>query len=283
MALFDPLFGSPAMLEVFSDSARVQRMLDFESALAQAEARCGVIPETAARKIAGKCKADLIDFNALALATADSVNPAIPLVKQLTALVAKEDAEATRFVHWGATSQDANDTGLVLQIREAFDILESDLAALSSGLAQLAEQHRSTPITGRTLMQHALPTTFGVKVAGWLDAMSRHRERFAETRKRILVLQFGGPVGTLAALREKALPVAKALAAEFNSNFPPCRGIRNAIALRKWRPLWLSAQALSARWRAIFRCICKPKSRRFSNLQPKAGEVRRRCLINAIQ
>src|SRR5580700_4997001 len=126
MALFDPLFGSLAMLEVFSDSARVQRMLDFEAALAQAETRCGVIPEPAARKIAGKCKAELIDFDALA--TAESVNPAIPLVKQLTALVAKENPDAARFVHWGATSQDANDTGLVLQVRQAFDIIERDSA-----------------------------------------------------------------------------------------------------------------------------------------------------------
>jgi 3-carboxy-cis,cis-muconate cycloisomerase len=220
MALFDPLFGSPAMREVFSDAARVQRMLDFEAALAQAEARCGVIPETEAQKIASKCKAELIDFDALALATADSVNPAIPLVNQLTALVAKENPDAARFVHWGATSQDANDTGLVLQVRHAFDILNSDLAALSAGLAQLAEKHRSTPIAGRTLMQHALPTTFGVKIAGWLDAMSRYRERFAETRKRVLVLQFGGAVGTLAALREKALPVAEALAVELQLDLP---------------------------------------------------------------
>jgi 3-carboxy-cis,cis-muconate cycloisomerase len=220
MALFDLLFGSPAMREVFSDAARVQRMLDFEAALARAEARCGVVPEAAAPKIAEKCKAELIDFDALATATADSVNPAIPLVKQLTALVAKEDAEAARFVHWGATSQDANDTGLVLQVRQALDTLEGDLATLCMGLAQLAEKHRSTPIVGRTLMQHALPTTFGVKIAGWLDAMSRHRERFAETRKRVLVLQFGGAVGTLAALREKALPVAKALAEELQLELP---------------------------------------------------------------
>jgi 3-carboxy-cis,cis-muconate cycloisomerase len=220
MALFDPLFGSPAMREVFSDAARIQRMLDFEAALARAEARCEVIPETAAGMIASKCKAQLIDFDALASATADSVNPAIPLVQQLTALVAKEDADAARFVHWGATSQDANDTGLLLQVRRAFDILESDLAALCAGLARLAEKHRSTPIVGRTLMQHALPTTFGVKVAGWLDAMTRHSERFAEARKRVLVLQFGGAVGTLAALREKGMRVARSLAKELSLDLP---------------------------------------------------------------
>jgi 3-carboxy-cis,cis-muconate cycloisomerase len=232
MALLDPLFGSAALGEVFSDAARIQRMLDFEAALAQAEARCGVIPATAAPAIASKCKADLIDANALAAATAVSLNPAIPLVKQLTALVAKDDPEAARFVHWGATSQDANDTGLVLQIRQALDILDVDLASLCAGLIQLAEKHRSTSIVGRTLMQHALPTTFGAKVAGWLDAMNRHRERFAETRARVLVVQFGGAVGTLAALGEKGLQVAEALAAELHLGLPtiPWHAQRDRVA-----------------------------------------------------
>ncbi len=232
MALLDPLFGSAAMGEVFSDAARLQRMLDFEAALARAEAGCGVIPDAAAPAIASKCRADLIDANALATAAAASLNPAIPLVKQLTALVAKGDPEAARFVHWGATSQDANDTGLVLQIGQALDILEADLAALCGGLSELARKHRSTLIAGRTLMQHALPTTFGVKVAGWLDAMNRHRERFAETRARVLVLQFGGAVGTLAALREKGLQVAEALAAELHLGLPtmPWHTQRDRIA-----------------------------------------------------
>jgi 3-carboxy-cis,cis-muconate cycloisomerase len=232
MALLDPLFGSAAMSEVFSDAARLQHMLDFEAALARAEARCGVIPDAAAQAIASKCKSDLIDAHALATATALSLNPAIPLVKQLTALVAKDAPEAARFVHWGATSQDANDTGLVLQIRQALDILEADLAMLCTGLTQLAQQHRSTPIAGRTLMQHALPTTFGVKVAGWLDAMNRHRKRFVETRARVLVLQFGGAVGTLAALGEQGLQVAEALAAELHLGFPtmPWHTQRDRIA-----------------------------------------------------
>lgn len=220
MGLFDPLFGSAAMSGVFSDAARLQRMLDFEAALARAEAACGVIPAGAASAIASKCKVELIDIDALARATADSANPAIPLVKQLTALVAKDDPEAAEFVHWGATSQDANDTGLVLQIRQALHIIDNDLHSLCAALAQLARKHRSTLLVGRTLMQHALPTTFGVKVAGWLDAMSRHRERFAETEKRALVLQFGGAVGTLAALQEKGLQVAQALAAELQLELP---------------------------------------------------------------
>jgi 3-carboxy-cis,cis-muconate cycloisomerase len=220
MALLDSLFGSTAMNEVFSDSARLQSMLDFEAALAQAEADCGVIPASAAEAIALKCRAELIDANALGSATALSANPAIPLIKQLTALVAKDDLEAAGFVHWGATSQDANDTGLVLQMRRAFSLLESDLTDFCGGLTQLAQKYRSTPMAGRTLMQHALPTTFGVKVAGWLDAMNRHRERIAEIRARVLVLQFGGAVGTLAALRDKSMQVAEALAAELNLGLP---------------------------------------------------------------
>jgi 3-carboxy-cis,cis-muconate cycloisomerase len=232
MALLDPLFGSAAMDEVFSDGARLQRMLDFEAALAKAEAQCGVIPAAAAQAIASKCKANLLDADALANATALSLNPSIPLVKQLTALVAKDDAEAARFVHWGATSQDVNDTGLVLQIRQAFDLLEADLVSLCDSLIHLAQKYRSTPIAGRTLMQHALPTTFGGKVAGWLDAMNRHRERLAQTRKRVLVLQFGGAVGTLAALKGKGLPVAQALATELHLELPvaPWHAQRDRVA-----------------------------------------------------
>jgi 3-carboxy-cis,cis-muconate cycloisomerase len=221
MALLDALFGSAAMDEAFSDRARLQRMLDFEAALARAEAKCSLMPTQAAEAIASKCKADLIDLPAFSSATALSLNPAIPLVKQLTALVAQGDNEAARFVHWGATSQDVNDTGLILQIRDALDILDADFDALTRGLVELARKYRSTPIAGRTLMQHALPTTFGVKVAGWLDAVNRHRERLAEMRKRVLVVQFGGAVGTLAALREKGMQVASALASELQLDLPP--------------------------------------------------------------
>ncbi len=232
MALLDPLFGSTAMDEVFSDGARLQRMLDFEAALAKAEASCGVIPAGAAHAIASKCNVSLLDTAALANATALSLNPAIPLVKQLTALVTKDDAEAARFVHWGATSQDVNDTGLVLQIRQAFELLEGDLSSLCDGLIQLARKYRSTPIAARTLMQHALPTTFGVKVAGWLDAMNRHRERLEQTRKRVLVLQFGGAVGTLAALKGKGLQVAQVLSTELHLEFPvaPWHAQRDRVA-----------------------------------------------------
>src|SRR5215470_1570931 len=220
MNLLDSLFRWPDIDAVFSDSATLQGMLDFEAALALAESRAGVFSSASAAAIGASCKAELFDHAALALGAARAGNLAIPLVKQLTSLVAKKDKEAARFVHWGATSQDAIDTGLILQLRQAFDLLAQDFDALAESLAVLAEQHRSTLIAGRTWMQHALPTTFGVKVAGWLDALLRHRVRLAETRDRCLVLQFGGAVGTLAALGNKGPEVARALAAELKLPLP---------------------------------------------------------------
>src|ERR1700744_134337 len=189
-------------------------MLSFESALAKAESRASVIPAAAIQAISEQCKAPLFDIDALARAAKSSGNVAIPLVKALTAQVAKYDAEAARYVHWGATSQDVIDTGLILQLRGALACVASNLDKLAKGLAELAGAHRSTVMVGRTWMQQALPTTFGAKVAGWLDAIDRHRERLRETQHRCLVLQFGGAVGTLAALHEKSDEVAKHLAEE---------------------------------------------------------------------
>ena len=179
-------------------------MLSFESALAKAESQAGVIPASAVQPISQQCKAPLFDLDALARAAKSSGNIAIPLVKALTAQVAKYDAEAARYVHWGATSQDVIDTGLILQLRGALTPLRAISTMLAKGLAELATKHRSTVMVGRTWMQQALPTTFGAKVAGWLDAIDRHRERLRDTQSRCLVLQFGGAVGTLAALHEKA-------------------------------------------------------------------------------
>jgi 3-carboxy-cis,cis-muconate cycloisomerase len=219
-ALLLPLLGSGAVAELFSDAARLQGMLDFEAALAAAEAKVGVIPPAAAAAIAAQCRADLIDLDGFADAAAQSGNLAIPLVKRLTAVVARDDPEAARFVHWGATSQDAIDTGLVLQLRAACDAIETDLGRLAGGLATLAEAHRRTPQVGRTWLQHALPITFGLKAAGWLDAVERHRARLRELGPRLFVLQFGGAAGTLASLDGKGLAVAEALARELELALP---------------------------------------------------------------
>jgi 3-carboxy-cis,cis-muconate cycloisomerase len=195
-------------------------MLDFEAALARAEATCGVIPKAAAAAIGSKCDAALFDFAALQENAAPAGNLAIPMVQQLTALVASADATAAGFVHWGATSQDAIDTGFVLQARVVLDLMDREMEQLCQAMAKLADTHRGTVIVGRTWMQHATPTTFGAKVAGWLDAMLRHRERWNELRSRLLTLQFGGAVGNLSALGSNGDAVAEALAKELKLAVP---------------------------------------------------------------
>src|SRR5580704_1065429 len=220
MTLLDGLFGSDALATAFSDHARVQCMLDFEAALARAEARVGVIPEAAAQAIAAHCLAENINFAELAQAAGEAGNLAIPLVKQLTALVKRDSPEAARYIHWGATSQDAIDTGLMLQAQEGLKSIAAGTDQLCELLAELADRHRATPMVARTWMQHAIPTVFGFKVAGWLDAMHRHRRRLQALTKGGLALQFGGAAGTLAALGDRGLAVSKALAEELQLPLP---------------------------------------------------------------
>lgn len=220
MNLLDPLFRSPAVEKVFTNRATLQGMLDFEAALARAEARAGFIPATAAPAIEAKCRAELYDMTALARAAVSAGNLAIPLVKQLTLLVAQKEEDAARYVHWGATSQDAIDTGRVLQLRQALASIAGEIDLLAALLADMAHKHRTTLIAGRTWMQQALPTTFGFQVAGWLSAMDRHRVRLAESQARCLVLQFGGAVGTMAALGPRGLDVAAILAKDLQLPFP---------------------------------------------------------------
>jgi 3-carboxy-cis,cis-muconate cycloisomerase len=220
MSLLDPLFRWDALEQLFTDRARVQGMLDFEAALARSEARVGVIPKSAAAPIASKCRAGLIDMPSLASAAARAGNLAIPLVKQLTELVAIEDVDAARYVHWGATSQDAIDTGFILQLRPALKKFEAEIDRLTDSLAALAKKHRATPVAARTWMQQALPTTFGFVVAGWLDAVLRHRERLHEAGERAIALQFGGAAGTLAALEDRGIEMANALGEELKLPVP---------------------------------------------------------------
>jgi 3-carboxy-cis,cis-muconate cycloisomerase len=232
MSLFNPMFGCEAVNTILGDRARLQRMLDFEAALARAETRVGAIPRSAAKAIAASCHADLFDLSALAQASVKAGNLAIPMVKQLTALVAHRDREAAGFVHWGATSQDAIDTGFVLQLRDALAAMEADLEHLCTDLSTLADQHRSTPLAARTWLQQAVPTLFGLKAAGWLDALVRHRTRLRELKSRVLVCQFGGAAGTLAALGDRGLEVAQALAEELKLSLPvlPWHAHRDRIA-----------------------------------------------------
>lgn len=218
--LFDAYFTAREMRGVFCDQGRVQAMLDFEAALARAEARIGLIPQRAVAPIEAACQAQFYDFQALGEAIATAGNSAIPLVKALGKQIAQGDAEAERYVHLGATSQDVMDSGLVLQLRRAMQLLEQDLHRLGDLLAAQAQRYADTPLAGRTWLQHATPVTLGMKIAGWMGAVTRSRERLQQLKPRLLVLQFGGASGTLAALGEQALPIARALAEELQLRLP---------------------------------------------------------------
>ncbi|MGA8100940.1 MAG: 3-carboxy-cis,cis-muconate cycloisomerase [Candidatus Acidiferrales bacterium] len=202
--LFDLLFSTSDFLDIFSDRRVLQGMLDFEAALARAEAAHAIIPSAAAAAIESQCRAELFDAAQIAREAVAAGNLAIPLVKALTANVASRNPQAARFVHFCATSQDAIDTGLILQLRDAVAHIESQLERCSRALAALAHEHKRTTMVGRTWMQQALPITFGLKVAGWYSAIERHRTRLRELRPRVLVLQLGGAAGTLAALTSVA-------------------------------------------------------------------------------
>ena len=211
--IYGNLFGSDAMRAVFSERGQVQKWLDVEAALARVQGRLGIVPEDAAAEISGKADADLIDMD-LMREEVDRVGYAImPLVHRLAALC---EGDAGRYVHWGTTTQDIKDTGVVLQIRDALDLVEADLIAVRDGLARLARKYRDTPMAGRSHLQHALPITFGYKAAVWLAPIERHLERLEQLRPRVLVGQFSGAAGTLASLHGRGLEVCDALMEELS-------------------------------------------------------------------
>jgi 3-carboxy-cis,cis-muconate cycloisomerase len=230
--LLAPMLSSAAMRVVCDDVACLQHMLDFEVALARAEAATGVIPAGAVSPIEKACKASSFDLTALAEAATRSGNLAIPLVKALTADVATADADAARYVHWGATSQDVIDTATMLNLRAAIDALLADLDRAIIGFARLARQHRDTAVVARTWLQHALPMPFGLKLAEYAAALHRSRTRLRRLRSEGLALQFGGAAGTLAALGDKGLLVAERLAQELRLPLPdaPWHTHRDRIA-----------------------------------------------------
>ena len=230
--LLAPMLSSAAMRSVCDDLAYLQAMLDFEAALARAEAACGVIPASAAGPIGAACRAESFDRAALAETATRSGNLAIPLVKALTANVAKADAEAARYVHWGATSQDVIDTATMLTLRAGIDALLADLDRAVTGFAKLASAHRDTAMVARTWLQHALPMPFGLKLAEYAAALHRSRKRLRRLRSETLALQFGGAAGTLAALGNNGLAVAEQLAKQLDLPLPeaPWHTHRDRIA-----------------------------------------------------
>jgi 3-carboxy-cis,cis-muconate cycloisomerase len=193
--LFGGIYGRGGAAAAFTDAAWLQAMLDVEAALARAGADEGSVPSPAAERIAAACAADRYDLIALSREAAEHASPVVPLVAALREAVGEPDA---RYVHTGATSQDILDTALMLSAHRALGPLLEDAGAARDAAAALAERHRDTPVAGRTLLQQALPTSFGLHAAGWANGIAAARERLAEIRRRELPVQMGGPVGNRA-------------------------------------------------------------------------------------
>ncbi len=196
-AFLRDLYGTAEMRAVFDDAALLQKWLDAEVALAKAEAELGIIPTAAAEEIAHKGRAGLIDVARMKAGIDHTLHPIVPLIRGFKDIC--ED-QAGEYIHYGATTQDIMDTAIVLQLKDAIALFEARLMELDAALAAMAVAHRDTIMAGRTHGQHALPITFGFKVAIWLDEFRRHQARLAECKPRLLVGQFGGAVGTLASI-----------------------------------------------------------------------------------
>ena len=226
--VFGTLFGTAPMRAVFDDSALVARMLEVEGALALVQGRLGIIPADAAQAIAAAARTDCVDLAALGASVRTAGTPVVGLVRAL----GEAAGPAGRWVHWGATTQDIVDTAVVLQIRSALALLRADLLALIAALAGQADAHRRTVMAGRTFLQHALPISFGLKCAGWVQPLIAHVERLDQLAPRIERVQFGGAVGTLASLGDQGVAVMEGLAAELGLAAPaaPWHGARDGMA-----------------------------------------------------
>lgn len=216
---FKDLFGSAAMRMVFDDMNLLQKWLDYEAALARAEARLGLIPAAAAAEITRQAKAEHMDTAAIKTGIDKTVHPLVSVIWQLSQ---RCEGEAGRYVHWGATTQDVMDTAIVLQLREALALIEETAKQLKAIMRELATRYRNTPIAGRTHGQQALPTTFGFKVAVWLAETHRHQQRLHDLKPRLLMGEFGGAVGTLAGLGDAdGFAIQRALMDELKLGVPP--------------------------------------------------------------
>jgi 3-carboxy-cis,cis-muconate cycloisomerase len=228
-SIFGNIFSTPAMRGVFSDENRTRKYLDIEAALARVQARLGIIPEEAAKEIERNCSMDKIDMEKLRIQTERIGYPVLGVVQQLVELCKDGLGE---WCHWGATTQDITDTATVLQMREALELVEADLAAISTAMASLAKRYRDTPMIGRSNLQQAVPVSFGYKIAGLLSAIERHRERLEQLKPRVLTGEFAGAAGTLASLERGALETQEALMKELDLRQPDIawHTIRDTIA-----------------------------------------------------
>ena len=220
-SVFEQFLSTPEIGAVFSDAAIVQGMLDFEAALARAQAEEGVIPAHAAAVIAPACRVERYELAPIVAASSVAGTLAIPLVRQLTAEVAKRDAEAAGYVHWGSTSQDVIDTAMVLATKRALALIDARLRDLIKALGLLAQRDGAAPMLGRTLLQPALVISFGFKLVSWAAPLVRCRERLRVAAQHALKLQLGGAAGTLSAMGDKGPAVAQRMAAELELGLAP--------------------------------------------------------------
>jgi 3-carboxy-cis,cis-muconate cycloisomerase len=227
--IYGELYGTAAMREVFSARRRLRALLYVEVALARAQARAGVIPADAAEAIAAAADIDRLDVDAIAARTNVVGYPVVPLTAQLARLAG---ADAGRYVHWGATTQDVLDTATVLQLGDALALLDADVRGIVDALALRAQAHRGDVMAGRTHLQHALPITFGYACALWLHPLLAHLERLRDVRERVRTVQLGGAVGTLASLGARGRDVAVAFGQELGLRVPdaPWHADRSAFA-----------------------------------------------------
>ncbi|MEK9678674.1 MAG: adenylosuccinate lyase family protein [Rhodospirillaceae bacterium] len=209
--IYRHLFSAEAMERIFSEAAALERMVAFERAVAKVQGEMGMIPEDAARQIVEKISAENLDLERLRQDTLVVGRPVIGLVKQL-AEQAGEDS--SQYVHYGMTTYDVMDTATVLQVRDGLDEILAGVRRYRDGLKKLITDHRDTVMVARTINMHALPTTFGAKLANWLEEMLRNQERLQAARDRVLVVQLGGAVGTMASLNLNGLEFRAALARE---------------------------------------------------------------------
>jgi 3-carboxy-cis,cis-muconate cycloisomerase len=220
VSLIDSLASTEALSELFSDVSILRAMLDFEVALARAEAKAGLIPLAAADAIAAAADPLAFDMAALSRDALRAGTPTIPLVKRFIEIVRSRDASASGYVYFGATSQDVTDTAFILLLKRAQVLIEADLKSAEQALHAFSEVHKNTVMLGRTLLQPAPPITLGFKAAGWFAAIRRGRERLSAEFCNAQLLQFGGAVGTLSVLGDQGLPVAKHLARELGLRCP---------------------------------------------------------------
>ncbi len=197
-------YGTDEARQVFCDYRRMQRWLDVEARLAQCQAELGIIPAHAAAAMIKTAKLELLNIAAIKADISKTGHSLIPLLKEWQRVT---DKNAGQFIHYGATTQDIQDTAQSLELKDITAIIHRDLAAIISQLATLADNNRDLVTIGRSHGQHALPTTMGLKMAGWLDETLRNAARLEACRERLLVAQLFGGVGTMAALSDQALPL----------------------------------------------------------------------------